>query len=151
MGISQQAVADLQARGVLGKEMTAQQCLHAYCSHLREVAAGRLAAGDLDLAEERAKLAKAQREKIEMQNAITRGELAPVQVLEQVLARAASKVAGVLDAVPGSLRRRSKALTSKDLEHVAGEIAKARNTVASMRIAGVMGDEDDDDAAGGDE
>jgi phage terminase Nu1 subunit (DNA packaging protein) len=56
----------------------------AYIRRLREQAAGRAAVGDLDLAGERAALAKAQRERIEMQNAVTRGELAPV-VLQELL------------------------------------------------------------------
>lgn len=143
VGISQPAVAGLFKDGVLSKGMTGGQALQAYCSHLREIAAGRLAAGDLDLAEERAKLAKAQREKIELQNAVTRRELAPVGVLEQVLSNAAAKIAGVLDAIPGGLRRRNKKLTAKDIEHVAGEIAKAQNAVADLRLADVMGVDDD--------
>jgi phage terminase Nu1 subunit (DNA packaging protein) len=70
-----------------------------------------------------------------MQNAVTRGELAPVALIEEVLTKAASKVAGVLDAIPGMIRRRVPLLTADDIDLIAGEVAKARNTVAAMSLA----------------
>ena len=106
----------------------------AYIRELREQAAGRAAAGDLDLATERAGLAKAQREKIEMQNAVTRRELAPVVLIEEVLAKAGAKVAGILDAIPGMLKRRCAGLTSGDIDLVAAEIARARNMAATVSL-----------------
>jgi len=42
------------------------------------------------------RLARAQAEKIEMQNAVTRGELAPKELLTMVLAGTAPKVCGLL-------------------------------------------------------
>lgn len=138
VGISQPAVSDLLSRGVIASDACVGDWLKAYCSHLREQAAGRLAAGDLDLASERAALARAQRERIEMQNAVTRGELAPVILIEQVLTKAAAKTAGIFDAIPGMIRRRVSALTADDIDMIAGEIAKARNMVASMSLADVM-------------
>jgi hypothetical protein len=61
VGISQPAVSGLLANGVIQKEGTAAQWLLAYCSRLREQAAGRLGAdgGALDLVQERAALALA--------------------------------------------------------------------------------------------
>lgn len=106
----------------------------AYIRELREQAAGRAAAGDLDLATERAGLAKAQREKIEMQNAVTRRELAPVVLIEEVLAKAGAKVAGVLDAIPGMLKRRCANLVAGDIDLVAAEISKARNIAAAVSL-----------------
>ena len=117
----------------------------AYIRELREQAAGRAAAGDLDLATERAGLAKAQRERIEMQNAVTRRELAPVVLIEEVLTKAASKTAGILDAIPGMIRRRVPILTADDIGLIAGEVAKARNMVAAMSLADLK----DDDSADG--
>jgi phage terminase Nu1 subunit (DNA packaging protein) len=114
--------------------MTWRQMILAYCSQLREQAAGR-ASGDLVLASERAALARAQRERIEMQNAVTRGELAPVVAIEQVLAQAGSKVAAVLDTIPGMIRRRVPGLSAADIELVASEVAKARNIAAAIRMA----------------
>lgn len=134
VGISQPAVSDLLLRGVIADSASVGDWLIDYCRHLREQAAGRAAAGDLDLAAERAALAKAQREKIEMQNAVTRNELAPVVLLEEVLAGAASKIAGILDAIPGMIRRRVPQLNADDIMLIAAEIAKARNTIAGLSI-----------------
>src|SRR5438445_5249513 len=104
VGISQQAVSDLMSRGVVQPGDSGASWLLAYCDHLREQAAGRYTGGELDLAEERARLAKEQADRLAMQNAVTREELAPVYVIEQVLSRAGTKVAGILDAIPGAVR-----------------------------------------------
>lgn len=137
VGISQQAASELLMRGVLAQDASVGEWLKSYTSHLREMAAGRAATGDLDLAGERARLAKAQADRVEMQNAVTRGELAPVALLEEVLVATASKVAGVFDAIPGMVRRRVPQLTADDIDLIAGEIAKARNAVASMSLADI--------------
>lgn len=131
VGVSQQAVSDLLKRDVLLPAQPASVWLHAYCSHLREHAAGRAASGDLDLAAERAALARAQRERIEMQNAETRRESAPVVLLEMAVASIGRKVAAVLEAVPVKIKRRSKNLTAEDIEIITAEITKARNIAAS--------------------
>lgn len=134
IGVSRQAVGDLLSRGVLSDDMTGGQMLHAYCSHLREVAAGRLAAGDLDLATERAGLAKAQKERVEMINAEKRRELLPAILIEEVLAKAGSKVAGILDAIPGMIKRRLPQMTAADIDLIAAEVARARNLVALVSL-----------------
>lgn len=145
LDMSQQAVSHLMDQlGIDWRTADIAEIRVAYIRRLREQAAGRAASGDLDLATERAGLAKAQREKIEMQNAVTRGELAPVVLIEEVLTKTASKVAGILDAIPGMIRRRVPVLTADDIDLVAGEVAKARNTVAAMSLA------DLDDAQAGD-
>ncbi len=136
LDMSQPAVSDfLDKSGIDWHEVGLDEIRITYIRHLREMAAGRAASGDLDLATERALLAREQRVKIEMQNAVTRGELAPVALIEEVLTKAASKVAGVLDAIPGMIRRRVPLLTADDIDLIAGEVAKARNTVAAMSLA----------------
>lgn len=149
VGISRQAVGDLQARGIIEPGMSGSEALLAYCGHLRIVAAGRLASGDLDLAEERAGLAKAQRERVEMQNAVTRRELAPVILIEEVLAKAGSKVAGILDAIPGMVKRRVSSLPADVLDMISGEVARARNIAAALRLDDILDDAPpvNDDAA----
>ncbi len=147
VGISQQAVSDLLLRGVIADGGTCGEWLQQYCGHLREQAAGRLAAGDLDLATERAALARAQREKVEMQNAVTRRELAPVALLEQVLSKVGRQIAGILEAIPVQLKRRSD-LSADDLDFITREIVKARNQAAGITLADLS---DEDDAAEGSE
>lgn len=118
----------------------------AYIRHLREQAAGRSGTGDLDLVTERAALAKEQRIRIEMQNAVTRKEFGPIEALELGLADCLSKIAAQLDTIPGKLKRSSNNLTADDLNNVASTIAEVRNALASMDI-NWFGDktEDNDD------
>ena len=132
--------------GIDWRRSTLDQVRIAYIQRLREQAAGRAATGDLDLAGERARLAKEQADRVAMQNAVTRGELAPMILIEEVLTKAASKVAGIFDAIPGLVRKRVPALTQDELSMIAQEIAKARNVVASLSLADLeMADGDDDD------
>lgn len=144
VGISQQAVSSLVERGVFSAGMPFGEMLLAYCSHLREQAAGRAAAGDLDLAAERAALARVQRERIELQNAVTRGELAPVVAIEEVLAKAGSRVGAILDGIPGMVRRRVPTLSATDVDAIAETVAKARNAVAGLRLADLDDAEDEE-------
>lgn len=139
LDMSQQAVSQWLGRlDIDWKSATLDDIRVAYIRTLREQAAGRAAAGDLDLAAERAGLAKAQRERIEMQNAVTRRELAPVILIEEVLAKAGSKVAGILDSIPGMVKRRVPTLTADDLDLIAGEVAKARNIAAAIRLDNLL-------------
>lgn len=146
--MDQSVVSRLMAElGIDWKVASMDQIRVAYIRRLREQAAGRATNGELDLATERAGLAKAQRERIEMQNAVTRGELAAVSLIEEVLTKAAGKVAGILDAIPGMVRRRVPGLGAPDIELIAAEIARARNTVAAMSLADLQVDELGDGAA----
>lgn len=135
VGISQPAVSDLIKRGILTDGDVASNWLIAYCSHLREQAAGRAGSdGSLDLVSERARLAKEQADKVAFQNALTRNQLAPVDLLEEVLAKAAGRINGIFDAIPGMIKRRLPALSSDDIDLIAAEIARGRNIVASMSL-----------------
>jgi phage terminase Nu1 subunit (DNA packaging protein) len=134
VGVSQQAIGKLVEKGVIDSAMSGQAMLHAYCSHLRETAAGRQSGGDLDLVAERAMLAREQRVRIAMQNGVTRGELAPVVLIEEVLAKAGSRIGGIFDAIPGAVRRRVPALSSEEIGNIEKEIAKARNIVAAISL-----------------
>lgn len=134
VGISQQAVSDLLRREVMETGEPASTWLQKYCAHLREHAAGRATAGELDLGAERAALARAQRERIEMANAVTRRESAPVALLEMALASMGRKVAAALEAVPVTIKRRSKNLTAEDIDIITGEINRARNIAAAAQL-----------------
>lgn len=143
--ISQKSVSDLVSRGVLRHGEPVSVWLVAYGSHLREQAAGRAAVGDLVLAGERAALARVQRERIEMQNGVTRGELAPVALIEEVLSKAGARIGGIFDAIPGAVRRRVPSLSSDEIGNIEKEIARARNIVAAISLADLRGEEADED------
>jgi len=134
VGISQPAVSGLLSRGIISTGAPAGEWLKGYCSHIREMAAGREASGDLDLATERARLAKEQADKVAMQNCVSRRELAPVTVIEDVLSKVGRQIAGVLESIPVQLKRRSS-LSLDDLEYIGAEIVKARNLAASIQLA----------------
>jgi phage terminase Nu1 subunit (DNA packaging protein) len=144
VGISQPAVSDLLARGVLADGQSGGAWLKQYCRHLREIAAGRATNGDLDLATERARLAKEQADRIAMQNAIARGELAPVAAMEAVLATVGAKVGKILDTIPGLVRRRVPDIGADVVEHIASDIAKCRNKAASMTLTSLEDDDEGD-------
>jgi len=150
VGISQPAVSGLLARGIIREGGTIGQWAEAYCDHLREQAAGRAAAGDLDLAAERARLAKEQADKVAMQNAVSRGELAPVAAMEAVLAAVGTRVGKILDTIPGVVRRRVPGVGHDVIEQITSDIAKCRNMAAAMSLDDLMRDddtsEDDEDA-----
>jgi len=148
VGMSQQAVSDLALRGVLAPGASAGAWLLAYCDHIRLMAAGRGGDGAESLVRERARLAREQADKIAMQNAVARGELAPAHLLEQVLARAGARVGRLLETIPGALKRRHPSLTSDDIAEVSRTVAKARNVAAAMTLAELSAEDDerDDDA-----
>mgnify|MGYP001547185616 FL=1 len=65
-------------------------------------------------------------------------------MIEQVLGQAGGRVAAILEAIPGALRRRNQNLTAEDIVTVTEEIAKARNIAAAISLADL---EADDEAA----
>lgn len=81
LGVGGAKVSELVAKGIIpappGRgQFDIDGCRDAYISHLREIAAGRSAAGEgPDLVDERARLAKEQADKAAMENSARRGEL----------------------------------------------------------------------------
>lgn len=145
IGVSEAAVSGMVKAGVIVSGQCVGAWLRDYCSHIREQAAGRAAAGNFDLATERARLAKEQADKVAMQNAERRGELAPVAAMEMVLATVGSKVGKILDTIPGLVRRRVPGIGSDVIEAISADIAKCRNMAASMTLASLSEDEEGDD------
>lgn len=133
VGISQPAVSDLMSRGVIEQGQPAGAWLLAYTAHLREQAAGRGADGEL--ASERARLAREQADAVAMKNAQARRELAPVGVIEEVLAHVARQIATVLEGVQPQLRRRFPDLSGDQLKLIATELARARQLAASVSLS----------------
>lgn len=135
VGISQQAVSGLLNRGVLITGQSGHQWLMAYCSQLREQAAGRMGAdGDGDLVTERTRLAKEQADGQALKNAIQRKEYAPVTMISSVLADAGRQIAAILETIPKNIKRQSAGLTAQDYELLQTEIVRARNIAASIEV-----------------
>jgi phage terminase Nu1 subunit (DNA packaging protein) len=105
------------------------QLLQAYCERLRMQAAGRLGftEGGLDPAQENAALKRAQREGVEIKNAVLRGEYAPIKMLAEVLADASQGVVERFEQLPGQLRKACPELPPAAIDQVMATIAAARN------------------------
>jgi phage terminase Nu1 subunit (DNA packaging protein) len=95
------------------------------------------------LVAERAKLARSQRERIDMENARRRGEVAPIAKLRDALEDAIAAMVDALDGLPGAIKRRVPALTTEDLAFIADEISRMRDNLADTNI-----DEEPDDDEG---
>ncbi|WP_223210451.1 hypothetical protein [Leptothrix cholodnii] len=137
VGISQPAVSGLVQAGVIEAGDPWKMWLLAYCARLREQAAGRLSADGqgLDLVQERAALARSQREAQEMRNAVARGEYAPIGLLADVLGAASAAVVDRFDQLDGSLRKTCPDLPEAARTAVQQVIASARNEWIRSTVA----------------
>nr|DAE54011.1 MAG TPA: terminase [Caudoviricetes sp.] len=127
VGISEARVSTLISEGVLVKGDSAHGWLLGYCERLRDMAAGRASVGGLDLVQERAALARSQREAQDLKNAVARGEYAPIGLLADVLGQAASAVVDRMDQVEGDLRKACPDLPEDARVVVLRTLANARN------------------------
>ncbi|WP_225548144.1 terminase small subunit [Chromobacterium violaceum] len=134
VGISQQAVSELMARGILVPGDQLRGWLQAYCSNLREQAAGRATEGGVSLVTERARLAKEQADRVARLNARESRELAPVWALEVTLAGISRQIASVLEAIPVKIKRASATISTADLDMITREIIAARNLAAAVEF-----------------
>lgn len=152
VGISEARVSTLISEGVLTKGDNAHSWLLGYCDRLRDMAAGRHSAGGLDLVQERAALARSQREAQELKNAVARGEFAPIGLLADVLGEASSAVVDRMDQVEGDLRKACPDLPEDARVVVLRTLANARNEwirstakLVSDQVDGMTEDQEDAD------
>ncbi|MCU0925274.1 MAG: hypothetical protein MUF44_04300 [Hydrogenophaga sp.] len=129
VGISQQAVSRLQTEGMVREGASLGTWLLDYCDRLREQAAGRMGSDmeGLDLVQERAALARSQREAQDLKNAVARSEYAPIGVLADVLGHASSAVVDRLDQIEGGLRKACPGIEDDVLSTVMSFVSSARN------------------------
>ena len=128
VGVSEARVSQLISEGVIARGDTAHGWLVGYCERLRDQAAGRMGETmGLDLVQERAALAREQREGQAIKNAVARKEYAPVGLLADVLGMAASAVVDRFDQLEGALRKACPDLPDDAKTTVQSVIAAARN------------------------
>lgn len=127
VGISEARVSTLISEGVLVKGDSAHGWLLGYCERLRDMAAGRASVGGLDLVQERAALARSQREAQDLKNAVARGEFAPIGLLADVLGEASSAVVDRMDQIEGQLRKACPDLPEDARQVILRMMADARN------------------------
>lgn len=164
VGVTQPTISNLMAEGKLPADGTLGDLLRAYCARLREQAAGRQGDGHLDLVQERAALARAQREGQAIKNAVARREYAPIGLLADVLGMTASAVVDRFDQLDGQLRKACPDLPDEARTTIQHTIANARNewirgtsALVCDALDKMVADQDDDQgddqdhAAGDDE
>ena len=129
IGVSEARVSQMISEGLIVRGDTGAQWLRAYCQRLRDQAAGRMGdeVGGLDLVQERAALAREQREGQAIKNAVARREYAPVGLLSDVLGMASSAVVDRFDQLEGALRKACPDLPDEAKTTVQQVIAAARN------------------------
>lgn len=86
------------------------------------------------LTTQRSRLAAEQADRLAMENAIARGQYAPIRTLEMSLAKASASVSASLAAVVPAVKRRIPSLTVDQLEIITTEIARARNLAAKFQL-----------------
>ena len=153
VGVSEARVSQLISEGVIARGDTAHGWLVGYCERLRDQAAGRMGETmGLDLVQERAALAREQREGQAIKNAVARKEFAPVGLLADVLGMAASAVVDRFDQLEGALRKACPDLPDDAKTTVQSVIAAARNEwirsterLVTEAIDAMLAEQDDDD------
>ena len=129
VGVTQPAISAMVSDGKLQGDGTLGEVLQAYCQRLRLQAAGRMGdeVGGLDLVQERAALAREQREGQAIKNAVARREYAPIGLLADVLGRAGGAVVDRFDQLEGALKKACPDLPDEAKTTVLRAIAAARN------------------------
>lgn len=127
LGIHQTKVGPwLSSLGLSNKTANLDEIRLAYISRLREQASGIYTGTGLNLAEERAGLAREQKliTRIKKQQAL--GEFAPVENITLLLSRIAAQMASIFDGIPGLLRMKCSHLTGDDVLMIRSELSRAR-------------------------
>jgi terminase small subunit / prophage DNA-packing protein len=112
VGLNPRTVRRLVADGQLPRGATLGEWIAVYAQRLRDEADTRMAASDLP--GERARLARAQSERIEMQNTEMRGEVAPVELLDTVRQVTLDAIAEIIATIPERI--------ADNAPHLAGEL-----------------------------
>lgn len=133
LGITARAVRGLAQEGVIprtGKNAHPQsECIRAYCDHLREKAAGRSASSSLTA--ERVRVAQAQAEKLERQNAVARAELVSAREVETTWSNVLRDVRAAMLTLPTRLGQRLGHMTPHDLNEVDAEVRRLLEEVGN--------------------
>lgn len=149
LGVSDRLVRELLTKwGVEHKQLSLSEIRLRYINGLREVAAGRATNGDVELATERALLARAQREKVEMDNAERRRLLVKAEDIEPALQAAFTLAREAwCDAVP----RVSRLVVGKPAAEVEAALQREFEDFLRHLADWRSVDDEDDDEEGDDD
>jgi len=138
LGISKRSIERLLQKGELRRVAHGKyDLLHALSWHVenraKEMAAptGSSTGEVIDLAAEKARLTRAQRQRSEIDLAILQGVLIDVEVLRFAAQKLATVLAGHMEKIPGDLLRTCPQLTKADLERITRTLALARGEMVN--------------------
>jgi phage terminase Nu1 subunit (DNA packaging protein) len=120
LGIGPRSLRDMSAKGKIqqapqkGRYFTSS--ITTYCANLREVAANRRSENGLSLTEERAKTEAITRQIAEIKLKQARGEMLPLDEVEQAWGGLARAVSGAVMGIASKSRREIPHLTAHDAE-----------------------------------
>jgi phage terminase Nu1 subunit (DNA packaging protein) len=103
---------------------------------------------DLDLDQERARQAKASADKLELENAVRRGEFAPVEIFDSAFMDYTRQVTSMLDGLEPNLRRILPHLSESDYSRIHNHIASERERIAARLQSGLDADAENGDQGG---
>lgn len=126
VGVTQSAISRHISAGHIPSGATALEQLRAYRAHLEAEAARQMGDGVLSLPQERAALARAQREMVEMKNEAMRGEYAPAKLLREVLATTSAAMVLQIDQLAARIDLAEPDLPESARATVLAVIASAR-------------------------
>jgi phage terminase Nu1 subunit (DNA packaging protein) len=146
LGLSEARISQLMKDGVMQRGDTIGEQILAYCENIRQVAGGRAPGeGELDPAQEKAKLDRERRMGQRIKNLQALGEWAAIPLLTKTLAKASAAMASKLEALPGELVQAVPGLPFEAVEAMRAAIAKARNDwVSDTAELDLLGDPDPD-------
>jgi len=132
LGVSLRTIGELTQKGILPKaargRYPVRDAVRAYAAHLREQAAGRT--GSTTLTAERIRVATAQAEKLELANAVARGEMVPSRQIHTEWAGILRDVRACLLAVSSRCGASLPHLTTHDVATIDTEIRVALEALA---------------------
>lgn len=147
VGLSEARISQLMKDGVMQRGDTIGEQILAYCENLRQVAGGRAPGeGELDPAQEKAKLDREKRMGQRIKNLQALGEWAAIPLLTKTLAKASAAMASKLEALPGDLVKLVPDLPFEAVEAMRAAIAKARNDWVADTAELDLSDDPDPDA-----
>ena len=83
---------------------------------------------------ERTRKEKELADKLEMENAVRRNELAPIKLLTDSLQLVAGQIRSILGSIPSQCRKRLPHLTAREIEIIQKEVVKAQNAASKIQL-----------------
>lgn len=97
---------------------------------------------NIDIDKERGLKLRAERQLLDVKNAMLQGEYAPVAVLELALANVINSMVPILEAIPANIKRQHPAIPLAIIRQIEGQITLARNNMADAGLNWEQGFDD---------